>query len=243
MPRRPLVPLRRALGPALLAGALVVSSCGESRRSAAALVSREDPRPIPPERLPTAPNRTAERADAGRAAGPLTAEVRLFVVSDYLCEPCRRFARDVMPVLRTEYADRGVAWVSVVHYPLRRHRNAVAAANAAMCAAAQGGFWDAHANIFARAEDWRDADDPAPTLDALATVPGVDGILLRGCTESRALLPRIRADIDWVDAVGAGRPPMLVVRRRDRPDSPRLVPGDTPLPAIRAILDSALAGR
>lgn len=236
-------PHSRIIRVAPLACALALAACGESRKSAAAFVPKEDPRRIPPEHLATAPNRVAERADAGRGAGSLAVGVRLFVVSDYQCESCRRFSRDVLPVLRAEYVDRGVAWVSVVHYPLRDHPNAVAAANAAMCASAQGGFWDAHTRIFDGMDEWQGAANPMPTLDILATVAGVDGVLLRGCTESRALLPRIRTDIDWVDAVGAGHPPMLVIRRRDRPDALRLVPGDTPLPAIRAILDSAAAGR
>lgn len=236
---RPL-PFRRA---AFVAVAVLAAGCGDRRRSAAAEVPREDPRRIPPEHIATAPNRVAERADAGRTVGSAAAAVRLLVVSDYQCEACRRFSREVLPVLRAAYAERGAVGLSVVHYPLRSHPNAVAAANAAMCASAQGGFWDAHARILDRMEEWQGERNPVPTLDILATVPGVDGVLLRGCTESRALLPRIRGDIDWVDAAAAGRPPMLVIRRREAPDALRLVPGDTPLPAIRAILDSVLAGR
>src|SRR2546430_17612454 len=60
-------------------------------------------------------------------------------MADFQCPACRMFAVTVLPTLDSEYVRTGkVRWV-FINLPLTSiHPNAVAAAEAAMCAARQG---------------------------------------------------------------------------------------------------------
>lgn len=217
---------------------LLLAACADSRRSAAAEVSGEDVRRLPPERKLLAPDVIMQHADRSRVLGRDSATAQLFVVSDFQCPSCRVWFDSVLPAVRAEYADPGTLRLTLVHYPLRGHPNAVLAASAALCAGAQDQFWPASARLFAGMERWARASDAEARvlLDSLVTVPGVDPLAVRACTKGRRMLRQIRADIDWVDAEGYGTPPLVVIGRRR-------LSGSAPLAAIRAVIDSVLAGK
>ena len=71
--------------------------------------------------------------------GPADAPVLVVEFSDYQCPACRQAHETVLKV-REAYADR-VKWV-FKDFPLRKHKDARIAAEAAHCAAEQGKFWD-----------------------------------------------------------------------------------------------------
>ena len=220
----------------LLIGTTV--ACRDDHRSAAAVVSADDVRRLPPQRKAEVPDVMMLAADRGRVLGADGNAVQLYLVSDYQCAACRAWFEQVLPIVRDAYLRTDKARLSWVHYPLREHPSAVRAASAAMCAAAQGQFWDASARIFAAQDRWGSQRDAAAdaTLDALALGPGVDSVALRACTASTRMLRQIRADIDWVDQHGIGAVPTLLV-------GTRRIAATAPLAAVRAAIDSAIAGR
>ncbi len=232
-PKRMRIGVSNRLAVALVVGLLMApTACREAPRSAAADVSKEDVRRLPPSRK-SVPDVMVQAADRGRVLGAQTAALQILVVSDFQCTDCRRWFEATLPVLQRDYVEPGRVRLIWVHYPLREHPNAVVAANAAMCASAQGRFWEASARIFATPEPWGSLPDAAAVLDSLATVPGVDSQALRDCTRTKRMLRQIRADIDWADKAGLGTPLTMQV-------GTRRIPGITPLPTLRAAIDSAL---
>ena len=177
-----------------------------------------------------------QAADAGRVIGGDSSAVSLFVISDYACADCQTWFHATLPALRAEYIDSGRIRLTWVHYPLREHQNAVAASSASLCAAAQGKFWEASAKIFDARSRWAPLANPSLLLDSIAAVPGTDPISFRDCTASKRLVRQIRADIDWVDKGAFGTPLTVLVGRRR-------VPVGASLPALRAAIDSAIAGK
>ncbi len=177
-----------------------------------------------------------QAADAGRVIGGDSSAVSLFVISDYECTDCQAWFQATLPALRAEYIDAGRIRLTWVHYPLREHQNAVAAASASLCAAAQGKFWEASTKIFDARSEWAALANPSLLLDSIASVPGINPVSLRDCTASKRLVRQIRADIDWVDKGAMGTPLTVLVGRRR-------VPVGASLSVLRATIDSALAGK
>lgn len=75
-------------------------------------------------------------------------EPEIIEFSDYECPFCKQ----VSPTIDSAVA-AGVR-VAVIHFPLAKHARAVPAAHAALCAARNGRFVDAHHELFSRS-DWR----------------------------------------------------------------------------------------
>jgi len=80
--------------------------------------------------------------------GPPEAPVTIVVFSDYQCPYCSRH-EDTIAKIREAYGDN----VRVVfkQFPLEFHKDARAAAVAALAAGAQGKFWEMHYKIFGNA--------------------------------------------------------------------------------------------
>lgn len=232
---------------ALFASVVVVtaaSGCGDrapagarfTSGSRAAEVSDADVRRLPPTRKAEVADIMLAQADRGRVLGRDSARVGMYVVSDYQCADCRVWFEQALPVVRAAYIDSGLVRLTWVHYPLREHPNAVRAASAALCAGVQGKFYEASARLFAAQSTWGTAPDANPMLDSLGNAPGVDAFSYRDCVQSGRLLRKVRADIDWVDTARAV-PPLTVMIGTHR------LSGPLSLAALRATIDSALAGR
>ena len=208
-------------------------SCTAKPRSAAADVSGEDMRHLPPERAGTIPDVMMVKADHGRSLGSDSAKVTLLVVSDYQCAACRAWFTTTLPMLRAEYIDRGAVRLVWSHYPLRTHAGAVHAANAALCASVQGKFWEASEHLFAAAALQDTTFGRAALIDSVARASGVDTYTFDNCVESKRMLRQIRLDIDWVDTNRVGVPLSLFVAGR------KLL-GSTSPATLRSTLDSLI---
>ena len=230
-------PIRSAAPRLLLVLPLVLAAaCRDTPRSAAAEVSYMDVRKLPPGRNERTADLIMIAADHGRVLGTDSARAQLFVVSDYRCVGCRTWFETTLPAIQAAYIATGKARLAWVHYPLREHPDAVRAASAALCASAQGKFWEASTRIFAAQARWGGSPDANRLLDSLASVPGIDTFVLRNCTESDRMLRQIRTDIAWADTARVGVPLMVVV-------GTRRVLGTASLASLRAVIDSAIAGK
>jgi predicted DsbA family dithiol-disulfide isomerase len=226
---RIVIRIAKVLAAAVLSvGAL---ACSEKPRSAAADVPGEDMRRLPPDRAGTLPDIMMVKADRGRSLGSDSAKITMLVISDYQCAACRTWFSSTLPLLRREYVDRGTVRLVWSHYPLRTHAAAVQAASAALCASAQGKFWEASEQLFAAAALRDSTFGRASVIDSAARVPGVDPFTFARCVESKRMLRQVRLDIDWVDTNRVGTPLTFFVAGRK-------LPGTTSVPALRAILDS-----
>ena len=79
--------------------------------------------------------------------GPKFAKIVIVEYSDFHCPFCRRHARDVLPRLRKDYVDAGLARY-VYRNAAFAGEAAVDVAVGAMCAARQDKFWEIHDRFF-----------------------------------------------------------------------------------------------
>jgi protein-disulfide isomerase len=225
-PRR--APLARAA--VLLAVIAVSIACGRGDQPRSALAAST---PASASRA-KADSALLARADDGRTAGRADAKVWLIEISDFQCPYCRQWHDSTYPAIRREYVDAGKVRMAYVNLPLNSHRHALPAAEAAMCAAAQGKFWPVHDGIFESQDAWHDDADPMPAFTGVAERAGVDMTAWRECVQSHATRPLIDADAERATRSGIQSTPSFIVGNQ-------LIAGAYPVDVFRQVLDTALA--
>ncbi|PYO43416.1 MAG: hypothetical protein DMD29_02260 [Gemmatimonadetes bacterium] len=159
------------------------------------------------------PWRTGQDPDAStaRSLGRSDAPVTVFELGDFQCPACRQFALTTFGAIKEEYVRTGkVRWV-FVNFPLPMHRNAVAAAEIAMCAARQGRFWEMHDALYQRQPTWAGQADPGSYLLAVADTVGLNHAALAACVAARATRPAIQRDADQAARIGARATPTFLI--------------------------------
>ena len=126
---------------------------------------------------------------AGRPAlGPASAPVLLVLFSDFQCPYCKRFSETLREV-RKNYGDK----VRLVfrQFPLTEiHAYALQAAEASLCAQAQGHFWEMHDLLFEDQSNLKDAD-----LKSRADKLGLDAGAFGACLDSARYGNQIKEDL------------------------------------------------
>ena len=169
---------------------------------------------------------------AARTKGSAKAPVIVYEMADFQCPACREFAITTLPVLDKAYVQSGkVRWV-FVNFPITSlHRNAVAAAQVAMCAARQNKFWPVHDALYLHQTEWAPLADPMPALLALADTAGVRREPLTTCVTSHATVEAIQQDAQGSMRAGANATPSFYIEGG-------LASGAIPAPEFSRILDS-----
>ncbi|GAB4231139.1 MAG: thioredoxin domain-containing protein [Acidobacteriota bacterium] len=143
-------------------------------------------------------------SDDAPALGPAGAPVEVVEFSDFECPYCAE-ASSTVKRLREEFGDQ----VRVVfrQFPIAAiHRYAQKAAEASLCAAEQGKFWEMHDAMF---QDQQHLDVAA--LKAKARELGLDGESFDQCLDSGKYAERVRQDLrDGVKAGVDGTPAFFV---------------------------------
>jgi protein-disulfide isomerase len=169
---------------------------------------------------------------AARSQGRPSAPVTVYEMSDFQCPYCREFALGTLPVLEREYIATGKVHFVYINFPLPNvHKNAVAAARVAMCAAHQDRFWPMHDLLFRRQDQWADLATPEPYLLALADSAGVARGPLTTCVSSQASAPEVAADAERARRTGARSTPTFYIEGG-------LLEGAAPVSVFRSVLDS-----
>jgi protein-disulfide isomerase len=233
MPRRPLF--------VCLAGIFaLIAACSNGSAKSATPASQGTPAataavtPAANAATQSGPDSLTVAADRGRILGADSAPVWLLIVSDFQCPWCKVWHDSAFATLKREYVDPGKVRFAYMNFPLGMHANAVPAAMAAMCASAQGKFWEAHERIFLTQKKWEVMPDPKPFLDSLAIASGADAQTLRACTSTKAMQGLIDADQARARKSGAQSTPTFFIGGSK-------IEGAAPVGAFRHALDSALA--
>ncbi len=175
-------------------------------------------------------------ADLGRIKGDSAAPLWMIEVSDFQCPYCKRFHQESWAELDRRYVATGKLRVAFLNLPLPSHRNAWPAAEAAMCASAQGRFWAMHDSIFAAQPRWEALARTDTMFRRFAVAVGVDTAAFRTCTESHATRPLIQGDLDRVTAAGVQSTPSFFVG-----DS--VIAGAYPVGEFVRVIDAQLAAK
>ena len=219
--------LRLALGKLGLALALTLVACSGPE------VSEGDAAAAAPAGAPTDDPRVAV-ADTARIKGDPAAKVWLVMASDFQCPACKAWHDRHSSEIMRDYVETGKVRFAYTNYPLDQHLNARPAAEAAMCAAAQGKFWDVHDRIFAKQTEWAQVPDPVPNFRQIVTEAGVDTTAWNRCLSDDVMLPLIAADQARAKTGGLNQTPYFFIGQRK-------VGGVGPLGYLRPLLDSAIA--
>jgi protein-disulfide isomerase len=173
-------------------------------------------------------------ADKGRIAGDANAKTWLIIASDFQCPFCKQWHDESYKTIYDEYVRTGKIKVAYVNYPLSQHQHAMATAEAAMCASAQGRFWPFHEALFATQHQWEGLPSPAALLDSIAGAVGVDKASWKQCVESQKMRPLILADRDRSAAAGVQSTPTFLI-------GDRVLLGALPVDSLRLALDAEIA--
>jgi len=174
---------------------------------------------------------------AARTKGNPKAPVVVYEMADFQCPACREFALTTLPTLDRDFVQSGkVRWV-FVNFPLTSiHKNAVAAAQVAMCAARQNRFWPVHDLLYRHQPEWAPLDNPDSALLKLADSAGVKHDSLAACVSSHATVEAIQQDAQGSVRAGANATPSFYVEGG-------LASGAIPAPVFSHILDSIYSAK
>jgi len=173
------------------------------------------------------------KADLARIQGNPAAPVWVIEVSDFQCPFCKQWHDETYATLRDELVRTGKVRLAYVNFPLAQHQYAWPAAESAMCAGAQGKFWEMHDALFNTQSKWEALPSPATFFDSLAHAQGVDSGRWRQCVKSGKMKSWIQADHDRAQTAGAQSTPSFII-------GDRLLVGAQPIAEIRKAIDSAL---
>ncbi|HVD33095.1 MAG TPA: thioredoxin domain-containing protein [Gemmatimonadales bacterium] len=167
-----------------------------------------------------------------RSKGSPKAPVTVYEMSDFQCPYCRRFAQETFPGLERSYITTGkIHWV-FINFPLTDvHPHAAAAAQLALCAAKQNGFWRVHDLLFQYQETWAPLKEAGPFFLSLADSAGLSKQAVLTCLEAPEILQAVQADAEGAARSGAGSTPTFYIEGG-------LLEGAVPLSVFRKVLDS-----
>jgi protein-disulfide isomerase len=167
-----------------------------------------------------------------RSKGSAKAPVTVYEMSDFQCPYCRAFASETFPQLEKEYIKPGkVRWV-FINFPLTSvHANAAAAAELALCAAQQRGFWRMHDLLFQYQEAWAPLKEAGPFFVSLADSAGLSKQTILSCLQSPQTIEQVKADAEGATRSGAASTPTFYIEGG-------LLEGAVPVKVFRQVLDS-----
>lgn len=172
-----------------------------------------------------------------RTKGDAAAPVTVYEMSDFQCPFCRRFALETFPTLDERFIKTGkVRWV-FINLPLTQiHPNAVAAAEFAMCAAAQGKFWPVHDLLYRNQPTWAPLKEPGAFLLTLADSAKLQKKPLTDCLQSEQMRKEVAADASGATRAGAASTPSFYIEGG-------MLQGAQPLEVFAPILDSVYTAK
>jgi len=141
--------------------------------------------------------------------GSARAPLAIVEFSDYQCSYCRRFHAEVLPALRKAYIDTGKLQLIFKDYPLSMHREALPAALAGRCAAAQGKFWPMNELLFANQDRLAGALYPK-----LAATLALDVEAFKRCLLDPTFTAAIQRDQQQALDLGVNATPGFLIGRR-----------------------------
>jgi protein-disulfide isomerase len=157
------------------------------------------------------------------------------MASDFQCPACKLWHDNYGPEIIRDYVATGKVRFAYSNFPLDHiHPNARAAAEAGMCAAAQGKFWGMHDRIFATQGEWSAVPDPTAIFRRLASESSVDTVAWNQCLIDDVTVALIEADRSRGESGGVTQTPYFFVGNQK-------VGGAIPASRLRPMLDAAIA--
>lgn len=202
---------------ALVALTSTLAGCGSKSGASADSSSAASPStpaaatPAATPATPSTPDPRVTAADQSRIKGDSSAKLWIMVVSDYQCPYCGQWEKETAAAVDAEFVKTGKVRLAFLNFPLQQHQNALPAAEAAMCAGAQGKFWEMHNRIFETQAEWSPLPDAGTFFYMQAGKIGVDLPTYTACIGEHVMRPMILADADRATAAGARSTPTFFI--------------------------------
>ena len=198
----------------ILAASTLVIACSRSDAASSDAPKKAAPETPPPSGAPAAAaaqDTISARADSGRVMGSASAPLWVIEASDFQCPFCKDWHDKEFQKLVDGYVKTGKIRLAFLNMPLGIHQHALVAAEAAMCASAQGKFWQMHDALFASQKDWEQVQDASAIFASLAGKAGVNMPAWQKCVKDHLTLPMIQADRERVVAAHVNSTPTFFV--------------------------------
>jgi protein-disulfide isomerase len=196
--------------------------------------------PTPARSQTAAPSATQAAANDlldQRTKGSATAPVRVIEMSDFQCPWCRKFTVETAGILDREYVATGkVRWIFINLPIVQLHPNAGAAAELAMCAAAQGKFWPMHDLLYQHQDTWAPLNAPEQYLLTLVDSLRIPRDSVLPCLRTAKMRDLVQRDLNTAQRIGARSTPSFLIEGV-------LLAGAQPVELFRHILDSIYTAR
>jgi protein-disulfide isomerase len=161
--------------------------------------------------------------------GPEDAPIVVVEFSDYQCPFCKRFHDETLQPLLAAYPSK-IRFV-YRHLPLTSiHSEALAAAEASMCAHEQNSFWEYHDKLF----EYQDKLSREMYLQ-IANELGLDSDAFEDCVNREKYKDLVQKDLDFALDLGVNSTPTFFI------NGLALV-GTQPLEVFKQVIDKELAG-
>lgn len=128
-----------------------------------------------------------------RIEGDSHAPLTIVEYSDFQCPSCARIQPTLSAFLDTY---KGKIRLAYKYFPLTMmHKNAMAAAHAAQCAAEQNKFWPFQDQLFATQGEWENLSDPTTNFMAIGAQAQLDPTAFGACYTDPSRLQIIQKDM------------------------------------------------
>jgi protein-disulfide isomerase len=140
-----------------------------------------------------------------------------------------------LPQIKEKYIDTGEVRYVFKDFPLRSHRNAQKAAEAARCAGAQGAYWMMHQRLFDSQSEWarQSQQQAAEIFVGYADHLGLDSGAFGKCLNSGQFAQQIAQDVGEGKRIGVAGTPTFYIHGR-------LFSGAYPFETFQRIIEAEL---
>ncbi|MCJ7513291.1 MAG: DsbA family protein [Anaerolineales bacterium] len=170
----------------------------------------------------------------GTAMGDPGAPVVIEEYSDFQCAYCARFSAETEPRIVADYIATGKAYFVYKNYAFLGGPSADAA-EASLCAADQGKFWEYHDILFANQNEGDPRAFSEAHLEAFAEAIGLDSTEFGACLSDNRQMDQVRQEYADGSALGVNSTPTFFVNGKQ-------VSGAQPFEVFQAEIEAALAG-
>jgi protein-disulfide isomerase len=149
----------------------------------------------------------------GTSMGNPDAPVKMDVWEDFQCSGCMSYSKNLEPQILQTYVETGKVYYTFHFYPFidGGQGESQDAANAAMCAAEQGRFWDYHAITFANWIGENAGSFTRPRLIAFAQNIDLDMTRFDQCFQENKYSAQIQQDVEEGSKLGVPPTPGIFV--------------------------------
>jgi protein-disulfide isomerase len=179
----------------------------------------------------------------GTSMGNPNAPVKIDVFEDFQCPYCKQFTQTEEPSIVETYVKTGKVYYTFHNWPFLDDNSTTQdshqSANAVMCAAAQGRFWDYHDMLFTNQAAENSGAFSDKRLVAFAQALGLDMNKFNTCFNQNTYKDQIQQDLNKGTQMGVSGTPTVFVNGK-------MVGNANTAPTfdlIRQAVEAALAGK